>query len=76
MTTSGLRRAPSEPSLDLWSGIERVVIVAEPDSAAARLYERAGFRTIEYSVSACRYPPDISRPIRRSEEAREPDTSH
>lgn len=46
------------------SGVERVVIVAEPDSAAARLYTRAGFRIIERSASACRYPPDITRPIR------------
>jgi GNAT superfamily N-acetyltransferase len=45
-------------------GIERAVIVAEPGSAAARLYARTGFRTIELSLSACRYPPDISRPIR------------
>jgi GNAT superfamily N-acetyltransferase len=45
-------------------GAERVVIVSEPESAAARLYARAGFRTIEHQASACRYPPDISRPIR------------
>jgi GNAT superfamily N-acetyltransferase len=54
----------SSRSVDPWSGIERVVIVAEPGSAAARLYARTGFRTVERSVSACRYPPDISRPIR------------
>jgi GNAT superfamily N-acetyltransferase len=47
-----------------WVGVERVVIVAEPGGAAARLYTRAGFRSIELTVSACRYPPDISRPIR------------
>jgi GNAT superfamily N-acetyltransferase len=45
-------------------GVERVVIVAEPDSPAARLYARAGFHAIERTVSACRYPPDISRPVR------------
>ena len=47
-----------------WVGVDRVVIVAEPGSAAARLYARAGFRAIELTVSACRYPPDISRPVR------------
>jgi ribosomal protein S18 acetylase RimI-like enzyme len=45
-------------------GVERVVIVTEPESAAARLYEKAGFRILERVSSACRYPPDISRPIR------------
>jgi GNAT superfamily N-acetyltransferase len=48
----------------LHAGVERLVIVAEADSAAARLYARAGFRAIELATSACRYPPDISRPIR------------
>ncbi|MDB4962648.1 MAG: family N-acetyltransferase [Myxococcales bacterium] len=33
-----------------------LVIVAEPDSAAARVYERVGFRPIERVASACRYP--------------------
>jgi ribosomal protein S18 acetylase RimI-like enzyme len=33
-----------------------LVIVAEPNSAAARVYERVGFRTIERVGSACRYP--------------------
>lgn len=47
-----------------WIGVERVLIVTEPDSDAARLYARAGFRAIELTVSACRYPPDISRPVR------------
>ncbi|HEY5928603.1 MAG TPA: GNAT family N-acetyltransferase [Kofleriaceae bacterium] len=47
-----------------WVGVDRVVIVAEPGSPAARLYARAGFRAIELTVSASRYPPDISRPIR------------
>lgn len=46
-------------------GAERVVIVAEPESTAARLYARAGFRIIERTTSACRYPPDISRPIKQ-----------
>ena len=36
--------------------VERVVIIALPDSEAARVYERAGFRVIERTVSACRYP--------------------
>ena len=45
-------------------GADRVVIVTEPESAAARLYARAGFHSIELTTSACRYPPDISRPIR------------
>ncbi len=58
-STSRLR--VDQPS---WVGVERVVIVAEPGGAAARLYARAGFREIELTVSACRYPPDISRPIR------------
>ncbi|MGE0548694.1 MAG: GNAT family N-acetyltransferase [Kofleriaceae bacterium] len=37
-------------------GVERLVIVAIPDSTAARVYRRAGFRTIELTASACRYP--------------------
>ena len=45
-------------------GVDRVAIVAEPDSDAARVYARAGFRVLEHTVGACRYPPDISRPIR------------
>lgn len=36
--------------------IEQLVIVAEPASAAARVYERAGFRQTELVASACRYP--------------------
>ena len=36
--------------------IEQLVIVAEPGSAAAQVYERAGFRTAELVASACRYP--------------------
>lgn len=34
----------------------KVVIVAEPDSAAARLYGRLGFTVTERIASACRYP--------------------
>lgn len=33
-----------------------LVIVAEPGSAAARVYERVGFTAIERLASACRYP--------------------
>jgi GNAT superfamily N-acetyltransferase len=36
--------------------IQELVIVAEPDSAASRVYERIGFRAIERVASACRYP--------------------
>ena len=36
--------------------IHELVIVAEPDTAASRVYERVGFRAIERIVSACRYP--------------------
>ena len=35
-------------------GAERVVIIAEPDSDASRVYERAGFRTVERTVNARR----------------------
>ena len=45
-------------------GVERVVIVTEPESDAASVYARAGFHIVERTASACRYPPDISRPIR------------
>nr|HEX4316908.1 GNAT family N-acetyltransferase [Kofleriaceae bacterium] len=38
------------------SQASRLVIVAEPDSAPARLYERAGFRTIELAAWAWRAP--------------------
>lgn len=37
-------------------GIEQVVIVAEPNSAALHVYERAGFAPLERIASACRYP--------------------
>ncbi len=33
-----------------------VVIIAEPDSAASRVYERVGLRAVERSASACRRP--------------------
>ncbi len=35
-------------------GAERVVIIAEPDSEAARVYARLGFRTVERTVNARR----------------------
>jgi GNAT superfamily N-acetyltransferase len=35
-------------------GAERVVIIAEPGSDAARVYERVGFRTVERTVNARR----------------------
>jgi GNAT superfamily N-acetyltransferase len=41
------------------AGSERVALVAIPDSDAARVYTRTGFRVIERNVSACRYPPDV-----------------
>lgn len=45
------RAARAQPANEL-------VIVAEPDSAAARVYERAGFRTVERTASALRYPDE------------------
>ncbi len=36
------------------SGIDRVVIIAEPDGAGARLYARHGFKTVERTVNARR----------------------
>jgi GNAT superfamily N-acetyltransferase len=36
--------------------IHELVIVAEPGSAAARVYERVGFRPTELTASACKYP--------------------
>ena len=42
-----------------------LAIVAERGSIAARVYERVGFRAVESSASACRYPPGVSaRPSR------------
>ncbi|MBA3453434.1 MAG: GNAT family N-acetyltransferase [Deltaproteobacteria bacterium] len=38
------------------SSADVLVIVAEPNSAAAHVYENVGFRTIERVGSACRYP--------------------
>jgi len=35
-------------------GAHRVVIIAEPDSDASRVYERGGFRTVERTVNARR----------------------
>jgi hypothetical protein len=37
-------------------GVERVVIIAAPESEAERVYGRVGFRTIERSTSACLRP--------------------
>lgn len=43
----------------LLPSITQLVIVAERESAARRVYERAGFVAMETVVSACRYPaPD------------------
>jgi GNAT superfamily N-acetyltransferase len=42
----------------LLPSITKLVIVAEPDSAAQRVYTRAGFTVIESVVAACRYPRD------------------
>ncbi|MDQ3370571.1 MAG: GNAT family N-acetyltransferase [Myxococcota bacterium] len=38
------------------AGVETFVIVAEPDSDAARVYARAGFTTVERTASAWRQP--------------------
>lgn len=38
------------------AGLERVVIVAEPDSAASRVYTRLGFTVAEHAMSAWRHP--------------------
>jgi ribosomal protein S18 acetylase RimI-like enzyme len=38
------------------SPCDTLVIVAIPGSDAARVYERAGFRVLEHTASACRYP--------------------
>jgi GNAT superfamily N-acetyltransferase len=37
-------------------GVERVVIIAVPGSEAERVYTRVGFRVVERTASACRYP--------------------
>ncbi|MDB4959901.1 MAG: family N-acetyltransferase [Myxococcales bacterium] len=38
------------------AGVEHVVIIADPDNKSAQVYERAGFRVVEKTASACRYP--------------------
>jgi GNAT superfamily N-acetyltransferase len=38
------------------SSATELVIVAEPGSKAARVYEQIGFTTVEHVASACRYP--------------------
>jgi ribosomal protein S18 acetylase RimI-like enzyme len=38
----------------------RLVIVVQPDSAAAHLYERVGFRSVERTATAWRPAPEIS----------------
>jgi RimJ/RimL family protein N-acetyltransferase len=38
-------------------GTRELVIVADPDYHAARLYESAGFLPTEHMVSLCKYPP-------------------
>jgi len=55
---SALLAAAARHVLD--QGVERVVVIAEPASEAARLYARVGFRTIERTTSACRYPADAT----------------
>lgn len=40
---------------------EGVVIVAEAESEAERVYRRVGFRVVERTASACRRPPASSR---------------
>jgi GNAT superfamily N-acetyltransferase len=42
--------------------VERVVVIAEH----ADLYERAGFRVVERTASACKYPPGVSARSSRS----------
>jgi len=42
--------------------VERVVVIAEK----ADLYERAGFRIVERTASACKYPPGVSARSSRS----------
>ncbi|MBV8760005.1 MAG: GNAT family N-acetyltransferase [Deltaproteobacteria bacterium] len=44
------------------TSVERVVVLTEK----ADLYERAGFRIIERTASACRYPPGVSARSSRS----------
>jgi GNAT superfamily N-acetyltransferase len=56
---TALLQASARDALE--SGAERVVIIAEPGSEAARVYERVGFRITERTSSACRYPPLAAR---------------
>ena len=51
---SALLAASARAALE--AGVERVVIIAEPASPAARVYESTGFRIVEETASACRYP--------------------
>lgn len=39
------------------NGIETLVMVADENYHAARIYESVGFRPTEWHASACRYPP-------------------
>ena len=45
---------------------QQVVILAEPESLASRVYERIGFRVVERTASACRHPPTLSAAPSRS----------
>jgi len=57
LLAAAAREAFGASNRDVATRIERVVIIAEPGSDAARVYERAGFRAIERTTAACRYPP-------------------
>jgi GNAT superfamily N-acetyltransferase len=48
---------------------DSVVIVAEPNSRASRVYERAGFRTVELTASACRHPIAVERSVINDDDA-------
>jgi ribosomal protein S18 acetylase RimI-like enzyme len=37
---------------------KQVVIVADPDEPAAKIYESVGFKAAELAVGLCRYPPE------------------
>jgi len=41
-------------------GVEQVVLIATAGGEGERVYARVGFRGIERTVSACRYPPPFS----------------
>ena len=47
-------------------GATRAVIVAEPESIAARIYARAGFQVVERTASACRYPLAVTEASARA----------